>query len=144
MTSIFELGENRREHLLWIIQDYLGQRWESLGAPGINRVKRVWKLRRQTLLISQLETTQNSYKEKGIRPREYLKCLQRASGSNYGSDKSYMPFPIQESVDKGETRFPPLVTHYRERSCPANTYSNWFIFRFTESNLVGHSLLSNI
>lgn len=33
MTSKFELGEDRREHLLWIIQDYLGQRWESLGAP---------------------------------------------------------------------------------------------------------------
>lgn len=33
LTFKFELGENRREYLLWIIQDYLGQRWQSLGTP---------------------------------------------------------------------------------------------------------------
>ena len=65
------------------------------GHPGIKRwcprgQNKSWKLKRQTLLISQLKTTQNSYKEKCIWRREYFKCLQRASGNNYGSCSSYI------------------------------------------------------
>lgn len=128
------MGEKTREHMLWIIQDYLGQRWQSLGVPRDQeilpiRVKvRRGKLRRKSCLILKLWTTTNSYEEKGTQPREYFKCLQWASGSNYGNDTSYMPCPIQELLIKDEMRVPPLVSHCREISCPENTNTQTDLF----------------